>query len=184
VVAEHCRLMSGMNAAVAPDRRAFPVCTSVSGIGLRSETFDAVFATGSASHFPDMARALAESYRVLRPGGVLTFIEEVSLLRGEPSQRFRQLHPEDVFAVSSWPQRQAQLRDCGFDSIEWTDLGDWAATQLKHRLLAMRIYRKKIDECYGPRRAQEIFDTLTAAQGEFAAGTVMPVHVTAHRPMP
>jgi SAM-dependent methyltransferase len=182
LVAEHCRLMHAMGVVADARRTGFAVCTSVNALGLADRTFDAVFASGSASHFSDMGGTLAEAFRVLRPGGVLTFVEEVSLLTAEPSARFRKLHPLEVFAASSWPQRERQLRECGFTDIDHTDLSAWASDLLRKRLLAMRIYRKKIEIYYGAARTQEIVDTLTIAQQETAAGTLTPVHVTACRP--
>jgi ubiquinone/menaquinone biosynthesis C-methylase UbiE len=43
----------------------------VADLQLDSEKFDAVFAFGLFHHVPQWPRALAEVYRVLKPGGVL-----------------------------------------------------------------------------------------------------------------
>jgi SAM-dependent methyltransferase len=99
LVAEHCRLAGRPGGPPAS-----MICTSVSQLGIRSSTLDVVFASGAASHFADMAATLVEARRVLRPGGLLTFTEEVSLLgaAGEPSPAFRALHPPEVFATATW----------------------------------------------------------------------------------
>jgi SAM-dependent methyltransferase len=185
LVWEHTRVMRRMQAALSTAdsaARAAVVCGSASSLGLRAEVFDAVFATGSVSHFPDMAATLAEAFRVLRPGGVLSFVEEVSLFDAPPSDRFRQSHPRQVFAASSWPERRRELASCGFADIEPVDLRDWATNLLTKRLLGMRIYRSQLSDCYGAEATAEIVAILTAARDEVAAGRLTPLHVTARRP--
>ncbi|HEX4701405.1 MAG TPA: methyltransferase domain-containing protein [Pseudonocardiaceae bacterium] len=161
--------------------RCFPVGTSVSEVGIRSATLDIVFATGAVSHFADMAATLAEAHRILRPGGLLTFTEEVSLVgpAGEPSAEFRESHPSDVFATATPLQRRTQLADAGFIEVAMRDLGDWAATLLHRRLLALRVQRAAVAEVYGADETASIVATLAAARAEIVAGRLAPAHVVA-----
>lgn len=185
VVHDHCRVMSAFGAlANDPARCVAPVavCASVASLGLRGEAFDAVFAAGSASHFPDMAGALGEAFRTLKPGGILTFIEEVSLFDGPPSMGFRALHPPEVFATSSWPARARQLHACGFVDVDHRDLTSWAVSLLRQRLLAMRVYRRQIEDRYGASQSRRLADTLRAALSEMEDGRLSPAHITARRP--
>jgi SAM-dependent methyltransferase len=175
-VRRHCTLMR----ALGPAQPA--VCTSVDAIGLRAAGFDVVFMSGSASHFADMAATLAEAARVLRPGGLLTFTEEVSLTAGTPSPRFRELHPPAVFATASPDERLAQLRAAGFTGVELRDLRDWALLTLRKRLLAMRLYRPALDGFYGTAETQLIVDTVTSAREEIDAGRIIPAHIVATAP--
>lgn len=182
LILQHCRVMAAMGSSAPGQAAGTAVCTSVSALGLRSETFDAVFGTGSVSHFPDMKQTLAEAFRVLRPGGLLTFVEEVSLVAGPVSDAFRAYHPPGVFFEASLAERQSQLASCGFCDIEVADLSGWAAALLHKRLLALRVYRQNVDRAYGQEQAAEIAGTLSAARSEIAAGNITPVHVTARRP--
>jgi SAM-dependent methyltransferase len=180
LVEEHCRLAGviGRGAAGPP---AFMVCTSVARPGIRRDALDVVLASGAASHFSDMAATLREAHRVLRPGGLLTFTEEVSLTgpAGEPSAAFRALHPPDVFFTATWPQRRTQLEVAGFAGIEMRDLSDWAATLLHRRLLALRVQRRAVAEIYGEAATKRIADTLAAAREEITQGRLAPAHVVA-----
>jgi cyclopropane fatty-acyl-phospholipid synthase-like methyltransferase len=176
LVVEHCRLAREIGLS-----RCFPVGTSVSQVGIRSATLDVVFATGAVSHFADMAATLAEAHRILRPGGLLTFTEEVSLVgpAGEPSVEFRDLHPPDVFATATPHQRRTQLADAGFVEVAMRDLGEWAATLLRRRLLALRVQRAAVGQVYGVDETARIVATLAAARAEIVAGRLAPAHVVA-----
>lgn len=175
-VHRHCAQMR----ALGPGQPV--VCTSVDAVGLRATSFDVVFMSGSASHFAGMATALAEAARVLRPGGLLTFTEEVSLIAGSPSRRFRQLHPPTVFAAATPDERLAQLHAAGFTGVELRDLRDWALSTLRKRLLAMRLYRPALDSFYGTTETQRIVDTVTSAREEIDAGRIIPAHIVARAP--
>jgi SAM-dependent methyltransferase len=65
---------------LASFRRRWPqcrtVCASIMDSGLPSESFEAVVIVGGLHHLhPDVERALGEIHRLLRPGGVLCFLE-------------------------------------------------------------------------------------------------------------
>jgi SAM-dependent methyltransferase len=176
IVLDHCRVMRTIGGP------AVPVCGSASALGLRAGAVDAVVASGSFSHFADPAAVLAEVARALRPGGVLSFVEEVSLLAAPPTARFRELHPTGVFTEARWAEREKQLAACGFTDVVRVDLSGWARELLTKRLLAMRLYRGQIVACYGAAQTDEIVATLTATRDEIAAGILTPAHVTATRP--
>jgi SAM-dependent methyltransferase len=181
LVTEHCRLAGEIGPADAGGPPCFHVGTSVAQPGIRSAAFDVVFATGAVSHFADMAATLAQAHRILRPGGLLTFTEEVSLAgpAGPPSAEFRASHPADVFAIATVDERRAQLAAAGFVDVVVRDLGEWAATLLHRRLLALRVQRAAVAEVYGADETQRIADTLAAARTEIAQGRLTPAHVTA-----
>lgn len=177
LVVDHC-----VQAARIPGGPAWsPVATSVAALGLGSRTVDVVFATGSASHFTDMAATVREAHRILRPGGLLTFTEEVSLAgpAGEPSDEFRTLHPPDVFGTATPDDRRAQLAAAGFHRVELRDLSEWAADLLRKRLLALRVRRAAVAEVYGAEQTATIVATLTAAREEIVHGRLMPAQVVA-----
>lgn len=181
LVAEHCRLARDIGLDTVDQPRCFPVRTSVAEVGIAPMALDVVFATGAVSHFADMAATIAEAHRILRPGGLLTFTEEVSLAgpAGEPSAEFRALHPPEVFALATIAERRAQLDEAGFVDVVVRDLSEWAATLLHRRLLALRVQRAVVAEIYGAEETARIADTLTVARTEISQGRLMPAHVTA-----
>ena len=182
LVEEHCQLARRIG-KTAGEPPWFQVCASVEAAGLRDGCLDLVYATGSASHFADMAAVLREAHRLLRPGGLLTFTEEVSLLgaAGVPSEEFRELHPPAVFAAATWEERRGQLERAGFSAVVMRDLREWAANLLRRRLLALRVNRGEVAHVYGEAETERIAATLSVAREEIAAGRLAPAHVTARR---
>lgn len=178
LVADHCRLAREIGTDGTP---CFQVGTSVAELGVRSGVFDVVFATGSVSHFADMAATLEQAHRILRPGGLFTCTEEVSLAgpAGEPSSEFRALHPADVFTTATIAERRAQLNTAGFTGVVVRDLSEWAAALLHRRLLALRVQRAVVAEIYGADEAQRISDTLAVARTEIVEGRLTPAQVIA-----
>jgi SAM-dependent methyltransferase len=108
---------------------------------LRDESFDAVISLCAVMHFPAIATALAEMYRVLRPGGRLV----VSFGDGRPlafGHRLRHFGREALWEATQWisPQLKAPnvwLRlvsdrlPCPSEAIET----DWAGGQPRQRLI-------------------------------------------------
>ena len=74
----------GIGARVGADIQALP---------FRAAAFDAVKATEVLEHVPDVARALAECRRVLRPGGTLVItVPFLERLHGDPDDYARYTH--------------------------------------------------------------------------------------------
>jgi SAM-dependent methyltransferase len=181
LVEAHCRLAGRIDRGAAAGPRPRAVCTSVERVALASGGLDVVFASGAVSHFADMAAVLAQARRVLRPGGLLTFTEEVSLLGsgGAPSSEFRAMHPAEVFFTATWQERRGQLDAAGFVDVDMRDLSEWAAALLRRRLLAMRVHRRAVADVYGETQTQQIVDTLSSAREEITSGRLAPAQVIA-----
>jgi SAM-dependent methyltransferase len=183
LVLDHCLLFGTINRSLG-QHGTHPICASASRLPLRSECLDAVFAAGAASYFDDMPAVLAESRRVLRPGGLVAILEEVSLLNvgTEVSERFRELHPAGVVFPTSVPERLRQYESAGFADVRLTDLTEWARELLDDRLKAGRLLQGTMESVFGERESRVIIDTLKVARDEIAAGTLAPALVTAHAP--
>ena len=85
-------------------------------------TYDAVFDFGIIHHVPDWRQALAEAYRVLRPGGRF-YVEEVfARFILNPLWRWLFDHPtEDRFDFATF---EGALEDAGFQIIGTRKLGN------------------------------------------------------------
>ncbi|MCX4713004.1 class I SAM-dependent methyltransferase [Streptomyces griseus] len=183
VVEEHARLTDEICAASPLGVPVTTVCAAAEDTGLPDGSFDAVFASGSVSHFSDVAAVLHEAHRLLRPGGLLTFTEEVSLVPDPAalSDAFRAAHPGTVFHRATADERRAQLHAAGFVDVSVRHLGDWAVSILRMRWMSMRVNREKLVEVYGARQQAAVLDTIAATLAEVRRGTVVPAQVTARR---
>jgi ubiquinone/menaquinone biosynthesis C-methylase UbiE len=108
---------------------------------LRDGSFDAVISLCAVMHFPTIATALAEMYRVLRPGGRLV----VSFGDGRPlafGHRLRHFGREALWAATQWIRPQLKAPNvwlklvsdrlpCPSEAIET----DWAGRQPHQRLI-------------------------------------------------
>lgn len=182
LVLDHCRV--GRRIGRSLGSRAGAVCGSVTALPVRSGSLDVVFAAGSVPHFADMAGALREAHRALRPGGLVVFTEEVSLVRAGAavSERFRRSHPEGVFFLSSPDRRLRQLADAGFRDVELEDLTIWACDLLRDRVRAARLLRGTTEWVLGEAETARAIETLEAARAEFERGALQPALVSAVRP--
>jgi SAM-dependent methyltransferase len=74
-------------------------------------TFDKVLCRVAAHHFPEVAKFLAESYRVLKPGGALVLCDTIA--------------PDDDTETDRWLDRMERLRDPSHFR-DWTP-AEWQA---------------------------------------------------------
>jgi SAM-dependent methyltransferase len=183
LIQDHCRLAERLNRTFDAGGLLPMICTSVDAPGIVSAAFDVVFSTGAMSHFDTASAVIGEAYRMLRPGGVLTFTEEVSVMgeAGEPSSAFQSLHPSSVFGRTTKAQRLDQLMSAGFVDVTVAEIGAWAAAVLRRRLFALRVQRPAVERFYGEDEARRIVDTLAAVRQEIVEDRLRPIHVMARR---
>ncbi len=74
----HMRLKLARKAASAPGPRVEVIDASLEELPVSADSFDVVVATLVLCSVPDLDQALAEIYRVLRPGGKFVFLEHVA----------------------------------------------------------------------------------------------------------
>lgn len=74
----HMRLKLARKAASAPGPRVEVTDASLEELPVPADSFDVVVATLVLCSVPDLDQALAEIYRVLRPGGKFVFLEHVA----------------------------------------------------------------------------------------------------------
>ena len=74
----HMRLKLERKAASEPGPRVEVIDASLEELPVSADSFDVVVATLVLCSVPDLDQALAEIYRVLRPGGKFVFLEHVA----------------------------------------------------------------------------------------------------------
>ena len=93
-------------------------------------SFDLVWSLESAEHFPSKRKFLEESYRVLKPGGVLimaTWCHRPSLPPAAPLSLDEQKHLQEIYRVYclpyviSLPEYEAIAGEINFQNIRTTD---------------------------------------------------------------
>ena len=112
------RAVAGVRRVVAGDAGRLP---------FRDASYDAVVCNGSAHHLPDLAAALREVRRVLRPGGRLVLHEPVdspvtgairhTLFRWSPWESPADVSHKDAFTRAAV---EAALHDAGFADVTTT----------------------------------------------------------------
>ncbi|QBE65051.1 class I SAM-dependent methyltransferase [Pseudoduganella lutea] len=89
------------------------VCCSSSNIALPDASVDLLFCHQTFHHLIDQERAIAEFFRVLKPGGVLLFAESTRRYIHSWIIRLLFRHPMDVQKTA--PEYLAMVRSAGFD---------------------------------------------------------------------
>ncbi|HKB82803.1 MAG TPA: methyltransferase domain-containing protein [Burkholderiales bacterium] len=95
-------------------------------VPLAAQTMDAVISQEALLHVPDKRSALSEAYRVLKPGGRLTFTdwaEHRPLDAADAASMWRGIAAQSVQSFVSYPRL---LREIGFRKVVVEDLtADW-----------------------------------------------------------
>lgn len=108
-----------------------------------AESFDAVLSQEALLHVPDKGKALAEAFRVLKPGGRLAFTDWIA--GGGLAEEDRALMWSGVAAhsVQTINQYLALLRAAGFGEVRVVNLSALWVPVLKERLAMYRRLREE-----------------------------------------
>jgi ubiquinone/menaquinone biosynthesis C-methylase UbiE len=121
----------------------------------KSETFDVVWGQDAWCYITDKERLIAESYRVLKPGGVIAFTDWLQV--GNMSQK----EWNDLNSFMAFPYMETLngyenlLRNTGFKILEKEDL---SKDFTKHCQIYQTILRKDLKEPIIKNYNQEMFE--------------------------
>jgi ubiquinone/menaquinone biosynthesis C-methylase UbiE len=112
-------------------------------VPLASGCMDAVISQEALLHVPDKRAALAEAFRVLRPGGMLSFTdwaEHRALAAADAESMWRGIAAQSVQSFSGY---EVMLRDIGFRDVASEDLtSEWGGI-LEERFRMYRALREE-----------------------------------------
>src|SRR5918994_5959219 len=132
------------------EARALAVNGDAARMPLRDDYFDGVISVEAAFHFASRRRFLAEAFRVLRPGGVLSMSDIATnrMPRGpvEGAAALAQLRVWGLRAstAASVGQIEASAGAAGFDAVRATRVGDWTIGP------ALRFVRRRLETTNAP----------------------------------
>ena len=87
----------------------------VSSIPYGDELFDKVFGINIMYVLPDLQKAIQEMWRVLKPGGQITFC----MPEREFIEKRRRLAPEDIFILHDMDEVLQMLTENGFSAVRY-----------------------------------------------------------------
>jgi SAM-dependent methyltransferase len=153
------------------------VAADIQALPFRSDAFDAVKATEVLEHVPDVARALAECRRVLRPGGHLVVtVPFLERLHGDPGDYAR-------YTRSMW---ERLLAEAGLVPVTIREQGGyWSHLAGLLRFLVLRAPRPLRWVGYGTFPLLDLvarLDTSSRARGSDFAAFVGGYLIVAARP--
>jgi ubiquinone/menaquinone biosynthesis C-methylase UbiE len=116
--------------------------------GLPTASFDTVFIMESSLLFPDKKKLFDESFRVLKPGGMLILCDQMKIKPMPTAEMYRQGKKLEAL-INSFGKTKTEtlafyediLVECGFSNIELRDISSqvmptpllWKQNCLKHR---------------------------------------------------
>jgi ubiquinone/menaquinone biosynthesis C-methylase UbiE len=112
-------------------------------------TFDAVLALESLQNAPDLDQVLGELFRVLRPGGRLSFSDFSLESPGDPKRLAKFMASLKLDILPSLAEWNARLRAVGFDIEEYTQCGPRVYGRKTRFLEAAMVRRGEVAAKFG-----------------------------------
>jgi sarcosine/dimethylglycine N-methyltransferase len=148
------------------------VRADVARVPLLGESMDAVISQEALLHVPDKKAALSEAYRVLKPGGRLTFTDWAThrpLDEADAQSMWRGIAAQSVQSFMAYPRL---LQAAGFRDVQTEDLtSDWARI-LEERFAMYRQLREQTKQMGTPSGDGEFYSSYARLVALVQGGTL------------
>ena len=133
-----------------------------------NNSFDLLTCRLAFHHFPQTKQALSEFHRILKPGGILGFTDNVTVPNKEaaawynayeklrdPSHHwvYPQIRLENLFRQAGFSIRATQRLSKEFEFHQWADRQSVSAANKKKLLAMMRKLPEHLEQLFAPRWA-------------------------------
>jgi sarcosine/dimethylglycine N-methyltransferase len=148
------------------------VRADVARVPLLGESMDAVISQEALLHVPDKKAALAEAYRVLKPGGRLTFTDwatHVSLNDADAQSMWRGIAAQSIQSFVTYPQL---LQAVGFRDVQTEDLTSEWARILEERFAMYRQLREETQRIGTPSGDSDFYRSYARLVALVQGGTL------------
>lgn len=126
------------------------------------QSFTHVFGCEAWTYFPDKVQLYKAAYRVLKPGGLISFIDGATDIQG------LRLHVEEFLGPGQYESIEnytSMLKTAGFDQVQHYDTTEVVCKDILSALYKQIIRRDKIIESVGP----EVYFGLLEIFAEYLA---------------
>ena len=149
-----------------------------------SHSFDIVLSSGAVTQTNDTAGIIADSLRVLKPGGVFTCYEWMRIDAPYSDDMLRWLKLEELTYVLETIETFAQLlRDAGFENVEARDASAWYRRECRREYERIRgdLYPRMV-ELLGQHDADHFVENWQAMTVVCESGEMRQAYFRGRRP--
>ena len=171
-----------LNRLVGLDSRVTVIAGNVQDAPLPSDHFDAVVSQEAFLHLPDKARAVAEAFRVLKPGGRFAFtdwIVHTALPTEDAALLLEGMSAQTLQSIDSYRQT---LADAGFVDISSEDLTTAWADILEKRFAMYRALREDAARTGSPSGDESFYRSYVTLVEDVKAGVMGGARLAGRKP--
>ncbi len=171
-----------LNTLVGLQGQVHPVLGSAMDLPFEGERFDAAVSQESFLHIPDKSKALAEVFRVLRPGKRFAFTDWVmhTPLPEDEMEQYRQRFA--CQSLLSIPEYEAQLKQAGFEVISSEDVTASWGEILARRLSMYQTLDAEAERAGNPSKGNDFLKMYAQFVSDVQNRRIGGVCLTAEKP--
>lgn len=171
-----------LNALVGLQDRIHPILASAMALPFDNAQFDGAVSQESFLHIPDKSKALAEVFRVLRPGARFSFTDWVMhtpLSDDELAQYRSQIACQSLFSI---PEYESHLKETGFAMINVQDVTHVWGDILAKRLQMYQALDAEAERAGNPSKGDDFLKMYAKFVSDVQKRRVGGVRLTAEKP--